>query len=249
MENYESNLLEKYINNIIPNLTVAVVGLSGTGSIVCQSLAHIGVRSFILIDNDILDKLNLKKVVGSIQSDVDVRSKCNIMYDMINSISNKNCDIKTIHKKFNRNTKDEIRHALKHVDFIFSCVDDPLGRIEINNFCVKTKKPFIVCGVGMKKDNEIIKSLSGQIFFIKPGDPCYECYKIENGLEYGDRNIPYIHINSIIANLGIMEFIKYFSGFGKTYHRIDYDALKQTIKTYDIYKNNERCTLCKSLEY
>ena len=165
MEKYESSLLEVYINNIIPNLTVAVIGLSGTGSIVCQSLAHIGVRSFILIDNDIIDELNLKKIVGSIPSDVGVRSKCNILSDMINDISNKNCSINTIHKKFNRNTKDEIRHALKHADFIFSCVDTPLGRTEINDFCVENKKPFIVCGVGMKKDNnEIIKSLSGQIF-------------------------------------------------------------------------------------
>ena len=249
MENYDSSRIEKYINCIIPNLTVAVIGLGGTGSIICQSLAHIGIKSFILIDDDIVDRSNISKIVGSSPTDADARSKCNVMADMINRILNRNCDIKTIHKKFNRATKDMIKYELECANFVFVCVDSALGRDEINNFCVRMKKPFIVCGIGMKKEANIVKSMSGQIYFIKPGEPCYECYKISKGNKYGERSIPYIQINSIVANLGIMEFIKHFSEFGETYHSIRYDALKQTTTVSNANTDGNRCDLCTELGY
>ena len=239
---------ENKISNTIKDLSIAVFGLSGTGSIICQSLAHMGIRSFVLIDDDIIKKENLNKIVNSTPADaINKKPKCDVMYDLIKKISDNKCDVKTIYKKFNRKTKNEIKKELKNIDFVFVCVDEYLGREEINDFCVITKKPFIVCGVGMKKDKDIITHMLGQIFFIKTGEPCLRCHNYQNGLTYGDRDTPFIQINSIIANLGINEFLKYFTGLAKTYHCVGYDAIKSHIKTADVYEKMQRCDLC--LEY
>jgi len=54
----------------LQKLTVAIVGLGGTGSIMAQQLVHLGVRDFILIDHDSIEETNLNRVVGAARSDL-----------------------------------------------------------------------------------------------------------------------------------------------------------------------------------
>src|SRR5438132_32011 len=46
-------------------LRVAIVGLGGTGSQVVQQLAHLGVRSFVLIEDDRVEESNLPRLAGA----------------------------------------------------------------------------------------------------------------------------------------------------------------------------------------
>ena len=66
-ENQTSELTESHFDrqirmfgslgqNIIAQLCVGIVGLGGTGSVVVQELAHLGVGSFVLIDPDVIEK-------------------------------------------------------------------------------------------------------------------------------------------------------------------------------------------------
>jgi molybdopterin/thiamine biosynthesis adenylyltransferase len=44
--------------NILKSLRVGIVGLGGTGSIVLQELAHLGVTDFLLLDPDVVEESN-----------------------------------------------------------------------------------------------------------------------------------------------------------------------------------------------
>ena len=73
---------QKYLES----LTVAIVGLGGTGSIAAEQLAHLGVRKFILVDPDRIEMTNLNRVVGARVSDVG-RFKTDVAADMIARIT------------------------------------------------------------------------------------------------------------------------------------------------------------------
>lgn len=246
MNNKKTHLLSEQFHIKLKSKTIAVIGLGGTGSVICQSLAHLGVKNIILVDDDVMDKPNQKKLVGSKYSDIDKTHKCNIMRRLIDNITGNQCSITVRYVKF---TKDnaELHNLLRNIDFIFECVDDVPSIRNINAFCVKHKIPFIDCGVGLLEKDETILKLGGQIIFVQPGDPCYECYTIKNGLGYHNRNIPYVQINSIIANLAIMEFVKYISIFGEKFFLVKYDALKQQTTVLEKDDTMPRCKLCMEI--
>jgi hypothetical protein len=58
---------------------VGVIGLCGGGSHVCQQLAHIGVGRIVAVDNDVVEDINLDRMVGSTPEDVDKTLKCDVM--------------------------------------------------------------------------------------------------------------------------------------------------------------------------
>ena len=57
-------------SNLLNNLTVGIVGCSGTGSIVIEQLARLGVGKLILVDPDIMEDRNLGRILQSTEADV-----------------------------------------------------------------------------------------------------------------------------------------------------------------------------------
>lgn len=56
----------------LSGLSVCVVGVSGTGSIVAEQLARLGVGEIILIDFDKLEERNLNRILNSTRADIEV---------------------------------------------------------------------------------------------------------------------------------------------------------------------------------
>ena len=48
---------------ILSSLTVAVIGASGTGSLVCELLARAGCQRILLIDDDVIKDINLNRIL------------------------------------------------------------------------------------------------------------------------------------------------------------------------------------------
>ena len=71
---------------VIAGLRVAIVGLGGTGSLIAQQLAHLGVYDFVLLDVDHLETSNLNRVVGATPGDVG-SSKVAVAARMIKAIN------------------------------------------------------------------------------------------------------------------------------------------------------------------
>ncbi|MBL7487428.1 ThiF family adenylyltransferase [Frankia sp. AgW1.1] len=49
----------------LDELTVAVVGVGGAGSLIVQGLAHVGVGRLVLVDPDVVDETSLARLVGA----------------------------------------------------------------------------------------------------------------------------------------------------------------------------------------
>ncbi len=248
MIDYDSYLLTDKLYELLPNISVSIVGLGGAGSVLCQSLAHIGIRKFVLVDDDDVEMDNLKKLIGSTPQDT-FKPKHYVMERLINSITGNDAKVEIIPSKFNRDSTDEIKNKLLETNFIFLCVDDPSDSEDINNFCVKNKKPFVYLGVGMEKEESNITSLVGNVILVRPGDPCLDCYNVNSKLPYLNNKIPYTYIHSIVSNLAVWEFLKFITGFGDLSHMVFYDALQQTVEKSMISSTLCRCNVCKDIGY
>ena len=152
--------------------SVAVVGLCGGGSHVVQQLAHMGVGRLVLIDHDVVEDVNLGRMVGSRASDVKKRVlKTDVMRRMIRSID-PDVSAEPIRHAF---PDPETLAALKSVDLVVACVDSFLVREQINAFCRRHHLPLIDIGLGIKTDAERLITASGQLIVVTPDSPCLRC--------------------------------------------------------------------------
>ena len=76
-------------------ITVGIVGLGGTGSIVLEQLAHLGVQKFLLIDPDVVERTNLNRLVGASESDIK-KPKVEVAARLAKRI-NSHAQVRTIH--------------------------------------------------------------------------------------------------------------------------------------------------------
>lgn len=59
----------------IAGTKVTIVGLGGLGAHVAQQLAHLGIRSFVLVDFDVVTDSSLSRLVGAVDTDAAARTK------------------------------------------------------------------------------------------------------------------------------------------------------------------------------
>ncbi len=246
MSSNELNLLTDTIYQKLPDITIAIIGLGGVGSVLCQSLAHVGVRKFILIDDDVVENSNLIKLVGAGPKNIGEK-KHKVITDMIDNIAGIHTNPVIVDKKYLLTTKNDIDDILKNVNFVFCSVDRQNGREQVNSLCVRNRIPFIDCGVGMAESDGVVKDIVGQTIMVLPGWPCLQCFGKQDTLSYRDKKIPYIQINSIIANLAVMEFVKYISDFAENYHMIYYSMMNQNVESMMFDKSMPKCSLCRSI--
>ena len=113
-------------------MTVAIVGLGGGGSLLAQTLAHLGVGRIILVDFDRVDTSNLSRVVGATPADARRRRlKVDVARRLIGSIDP---DIEVIATTGDVTYVDDAR-VLLEADFIFSATDTQFARFAVNAIC------------------------------------------------------------------------------------------------------------------
>jgi hypothetical protein len=60
-----------YTYSVMRNLTVGVIGCSGTGSPLIEQLVRLGMGKIILIDPDIIEEKNLNRILNSTKLDAE----------------------------------------------------------------------------------------------------------------------------------------------------------------------------------
>lgn len=123
------------------DLTAAVVGLGGGGSLIAQTLAHLGVGRIILIDHDTVKRLNLSRIVGATPADID-RLKVDIVARLVRSI-----DPAIKIRAFNGDVT-YVADALETTvaDVIFLATDTAFARHAVNLICHQYLIPFFQVG-------------------------------------------------------------------------------------------------------
>jgi molybdopterin-synthase adenylyltransferase len=155
----------------VQSLRIAIVGCGGTGSIVAQELAHLGGRSFLLIDPDRLTKTNLNRVVGAVPADVG-QPKVEMARRMIRRIAPR-AEVEVIKGDV---LKRSVGQLLTDYDLIFCCTDSDGSRHFLNQLAYQYFIPVIDVGVSITPDdNGKIVSIDGRVQMLAPGMACLVC--------------------------------------------------------------------------
>lgn len=151
-------------------LRVAIVGLGGTGSHVVQNLAYLGVRDFVLIDDDVADETNLNRLVTATAADVGT-PKVILARRLIRSVA-PGAEVQVVEDDAQT---EEALAALKGVDLIFGCIDNDGARLLLNQLALAYRIPLIDLGVGIAANKGGVDQAGGRVAIVIPGGPCLHC--------------------------------------------------------------------------
>ena len=151
-------------------LTIAIVGLGGTGSLAAQQLVHLGVGSFVLIDPDVVEQSNLNRVVGAVAVSLG-QNKVNVAADLIGQV-NPRAQITRCAKSV---ISEEARRLLCSADCIFICTDSHVSRAFLSEFCYQYMIPGFDVGVSINAMDGTIRAITGRTQMLAPGLPCLLC--------------------------------------------------------------------------
>jgi hypothetical protein len=153
---------------LLKQLSIAVLGCSGTGSPVIEQLARLGVGEIVLIDPKKMEFRNLNRILNTTYDDAKQgRYKVDIFSDFIQKLGF-GTKITTFVSDLYDN-KDAI-FKVASCDAIFGCMDSTDGRhiaSLISNFYLI---PYFDIGVRLDADGVGgIDSINGSIHYIQPG--------------------------------------------------------------------------------
>jgi hypothetical protein len=151
-------------------MKVGIVGLGGTGSLVAQQLAYLGVKRFLLVDFDRADQTNLNRLVGA--SSVQANElKVTIAAEHITRIR-QNTEIDSVEGS----VLDALTaRRLLECDFVFCCTDNHGSRAVIQQMAYQYYLPCIDMGVVITPQNGTVTHIAARIQMLAPGLPCLTC--------------------------------------------------------------------------
>lgn len=154
----------------LASMRVGIVGLGGTGSVVAQQLAHLGVGEFHLFDPDQVERTNLNRLVTARVQDIG-RPKVDVAAEMIASIHHR--------AKVRRHRLDicdaNAARLLLDTDFVFSCTDTHGSRAVLTQVAYQYLLPIIDMGVSVSKPKDDRIRSSGRVQALAHGLPCLIC--------------------------------------------------------------------------
>ena len=156
--------------------TIAVVGLSGGGSHVIQQLAHLGIGRLIAVDDELVERTNLGRLVGATEADIDVTPKTDLAERVAGGIDSTITAIKVPH----RFPSPEAIAALKDADIVVTALDTFRAREMVNRFCRRHLIPQIDIGMVIKTKDERLTLAKGQVITSIPGFACLRCWFIDD---------------------------------------------------------------------
>jgi molybdopterin-synthase adenylyltransferase len=243
---------------------VAIAGCGGLGSHVVQQLAYLGIRDFLLIDKEAIEKSNLNRSIGAKPSDVDQRRlKVDILKDLILSIRS-DANVETLPASV---VSAEAFQKLKSVEVLFGCVDKDGVRLILTHYSSLAAIPYFDLASDIIDKEELY---GGRVMVALGGRSCLVCHleldaneihrqlaseselAIEDKIYGIDRRLlgesgpSVVSLNGIIASLGVTEFMLWKSGIRLPKAVIRYNGAKGIAVKEDV-PAHEDCHYCKGL--
>ena len=128
---------------------VAIFGIGGVGSFVCEGLARSGIGNFILVDYDKIDESNINRQLIATVNTIG-KYKADLMKDRILEI-NPDANVE-VYKEFSL-ADSEIDIITKDLSYAVDCVDTIMAKIAVICECDALDVPVISSmGTGNKLD-------------------------------------------------------------------------------------------------
>lgn len=236
---------------------VAIVGAGGTGSIVTQQLAHLGVGRLLLVDHDVVDTSNLNRLLGATPSDVG-QPKALIAQRAATAI-NPDAQVEAI-------VGDVVDRAvaarLTEVDFIFCCTDSMASRALINQLAYQYLIPTIDMGVAIRVADGHVASVTGRVQMLAPGLGCLVCGDGLNGdqvrwemMSVAQRRAdPYFEnasvpqpavmpLNGVVTSAAVAMFLSAFTSYPGEARMLHYDGIRGSVRP-QVMPCRQDCIVC-----
>jgi hypothetical protein len=229
-------------------LQAGVVGCSGTGSVVIELLARLGIGSLVLVDPDKVEERNLNRILNAKRADIG-RLKVDVLAEAVESMG-----LGAAVKPLPANLFDpEAVRAVAGCDLVFGCVDTVEGRHLLNRIATFYVIPYFDLGVHLRSDGDGgIDEASGVVHYLQPGrssllsrkaftmervraenlfrtDPDqYREQRKAGYIEGVDEKSPaVVSVNATIASLAVNEFLARMHPF-RSRHNSDSAVLRFT---------------------
>lgn len=157
---------------ILAKISIAVIGVSGTGSVVAEQLLRMGVGELIVVDYDHVEKKNLNRILNTTQADA-IGSALKV--DVFKSIAARirpATRVRSIPRDIC--TRDAIV-AVAEADIVFSCVDSLEARHICDRIAAAMLQPLFDVGVTIPVRTPargmVISNVSGRVDYVQPGGP------------------------------------------------------------------------------
>ena len=133
----------------LQNVKIAIFGLGGVGSFVVEGLVRVGVKNFVLIDDDKICLTNLNRQIIATRKTIG-RYKVDVMKERILEI-NPDCNVETHQEFFMPGSETNI--ITNDLSYVIDCVDTVTAKLEIITQCKDKNIPVIsAMGTGNKLD-------------------------------------------------------------------------------------------------
>ncbi|MDE2466947.1 MAG: ThiF family adenylyltransferase [Alphaproteobacteria bacterium] len=153
--------------SLLSKLRVAVVGCSGTGSVIAELLARLGVGELILIDPDVVEDKNLNRIINSMQAHATMATP---KVDALSVSITRNLDRNAPRVIPLRGTLAEAWRFTATADAVFGCTDSSEARMHLDRLCHQYVMPYIDVGVDLRADKLGGVSYAGMaVHYLRPG--------------------------------------------------------------------------------
>lgn len=150
-------------------LSVCVIGVSGTGSIVAEQLARLGVGEIILIDFDKIEERNLNRILNATHADIG-----SLKVEMFaGAIRRYRPDGEVVSVPRSVATREAVLAACE-ADILFSCVDSAEGRHIADRLSACFAMPLFDVGVAIPTEplpggGRRVAEVYGRVDYVYPG--------------------------------------------------------------------------------
>jgi len=151
---------------LLRRLCMGVVGCSGTGSIVIELLARLGVGRLVLVDPDQVEEKNLNRIMNATREDADLgRFKVDVAARSIARMGF-GTELTTVTKNLVTN---EAVEAIAGCDVVFGCMDTAEGRHTLSKLASFYLIPYFDVGVRLDADGAGgIDQVCGAVHALQP---------------------------------------------------------------------------------
>lgn len=224
----------------LADATVVVIGLGGLGSHVCQQLAYLGVKRFELIDHDTIDRTNLNRLIGALESDIG-SYKTAVAKRMIETIQ-PDAVVSTLEERI---PCDSLSTRLTGVRVIVGCLDNDYPRLKLTELSAQCKLAYVDAASDILNEGKIY---GGRVYVADERAGCLSCegeldqneirraQMTDDELEVEARmyGVPVtelrgtgpsvVTINGVVASLAATEVMAVITGLRKPVKRQTYRA-------------------------
>jgi hypothetical protein len=151
----------------LKRLSAAVVGCSGTGSIVIEQLARLGIGRLVLVDPDLVEEKNLNRILNSGKEDAYLgRPK---VFALASAVARMGLGQDLLPLPVNLVSQRAVRNVAA-CDVIFGCTDGAEARHLLNRIAAFYTIPYFDVGVRLDADGlGGIGNISGAVHYVQPG--------------------------------------------------------------------------------